>query len=172
MTDTEMDDEWAAFAKRLEGVEEEPKLPLSDGSTAVPTAPDASSTFLHDLIAKLEESEAVIERHKERREALMDAIQKEIRFPPDAMNEATVFEFTSLTGVRRRVTVSRGERRSWDSKMLLAMADAGDDPAGVIDLSATIKKTTFDTLPPPAQDSYKPALTRKPGNLSIKIERI
>jgi hypothetical protein len=165
------DDEWAAFAARLSAKDDEPALPLDGGSTTVPSSV-TSTPILHDLVGKLEDTERALEYAKERRAALMEAIAREVRFPPDAMNDETVFEFVSGSGINRRVTVSRGEVRSWNKAMLLAMADAGEDPAGVIDLSATIKRTTFDALHATAQDTYKPALTRKPGNLSIKIERI
>ena len=68
------------------------------------------------------------------------------------------------------VTINRQERFHWDQDILEELFKSGKLPAH-IKKRLTVEKRTFQKLTEAEQKELQPALTRKPGPISVKLTR-
>mgnify|MGYP000170994852 CR=1 FL=1 len=163
MSDTK--DDWDSFGASLETpATVQSALPLLGGSAPPPVAMSAA---LKSMVAALLGVEDEIAALKEAREDLCERIASEARMPTDAVGEEIRIPYDGDSDL----VVAKGERWSWDQDALKEMLSLAEDPAEIIDTSATIKRKTYEALSESQQDHYRHALTRKSGALKISIEK-
>jgi|Laugrefa1bdmlbdn_1035148.scaffolds.fasta_scaffold01338_4 hypothetical protein len=67
------------------------------------------------------------------------------------------------------ITVSRGSRYEWDQTVLSSLFESGVKKPDFVKSHLTIDKKRFDRMAEEDRAPLLPALTRKPGSVSVKV---
>tara|TARA_Y100001970_G_scaffold145912_1_gene179140 strand:- start:15392 stop:15802 length:411 start_codon:yes stop_codon:yes gene_type:complete len=112
-----------------------------------------------------------IEELKERKRKQEDNAKAIEKLEADLVAEFPE-EFGEQTRVYGKdvVTINRQERFHWDQDILEELFKSGKLPAH-IKKRLTVEKRTFQKLTETEQKELQPALTRKPGPISVKLTR-
>jgi len=144
------------------------ELGLSGGSSSEPVADE---TFVR-LIGEFQITDDSIKSLKERRDALAEEIARRTH-----VTSADVDKEVDLALPDGRVVkVARGSRYTWDEDVLNHMVDGvactrklSTEAFGAIEYGFKVSRKSYEKLSSTAQAELSPALTIKPGSLSIKI---
>ena len=144
------------------------ELGLSGGSSGEPVADE---TFVR-LVGEFQITDDSIKSLKERRDALAEEIARRTH-----VTSADVDKEVDLALPDGRVVkVARGSRYTWDEDVLNHMVDSGacarklsPEAFGAIEHGVKVSRKSYEKLSSTAQAELSPALTIKPGSLSIKI---
>lgn len=144
------------------------ELGLAGGSGVEPVADEV---FVR-LVNEFEVTDDSIKSLKERRDALAEEIARRTHVTSADVDK----EVDLALPDGRVVTVARGSRYNWDEDVLNRMVDSGavgsrlsPEAFSAIEHGLKVSRKSYEKLSPTAQAELSPALTIKPGSLSIKI---
>jgi hypothetical protein len=69
------------------------------------------------------------------------------------------------------ITVSRGCKYEWDQKILTTLFESGVKMPDFVKKHLAVDKRKFDRMTEEDRAPLLPALTRKPGNVTVKVTR-
>lgn len=104
------------------------------------------------------------ERIAQRLDVLGDQLAAEFKEEPG--------EQIMRVGDNRIITCTRPERWSWDTDTLEAVLAASPSLPPYVKRSLSVDKRKFEALDDASKGALLPALTRKPGKATIKVQEV
>lgn len=145
-------------------------LGLTGGSAVPPSPEDPVILKLVDEFASVDASLKVL---KERRDALAEELARRVHVTSADVEKEVELEFAD----GRTLIVARGSRYLWDEDILSRMVDSGIlgkalsmEAFSAIEHDIKVPRKNYDGLSAPAKAELAPALTIKPGALSVKVK--